>query len=229
MKYKSLIMATHWKPNIKIWWFELIFPPSLLVIENLQNHCIFKFLISNLSFWWNFTNKENAAMYQHRFSSEQCFHNHLYHGWKFHSCSLCGWEEGHPDSHYIWLCPISGALWPLAGYWVHNLESHPIQGSWWVLIHTTYSSNVISYARSRNSFHSFHFLYRKCFKTNLNASFQIPSPTKFTISTYDFSFHFTITSVACAVDPSVTMSSTNFSFQNLVFWNLFEFSVAEIT
>jgi hypothetical protein len=27
---------------------------------------------------------------------------------------------------------------------------------------------------------------------------------------------------------SVTMSSTDFSFQNLVFWNLFEFSVAEI-
>jgi hypothetical protein len=28
---------------------------------------------------------------------------------------------------------------------------------------------------------------------------------------------------------SVTTSSTDFSFQNLVFWNLFEFSVAEIT
>jgi hypothetical protein len=28
----------------------------------------------------------------------------------------------------------------------------------------------------------------------------------------------TITSVACAVGPSVTMSSTDFSFQNLVFW-----------
>jgi hypothetical protein len=27
----------------------------------------------------------------------------------------------------------------------------------------------------------------------------------------------------------VTMSSTDFSFQNLVFWNLFEFSAAEIT
>jgi hypothetical protein len=38
-----------------------------------------------------------------------------------------------------------------------------------------------------------------------------------------------ITSVACAVGPSVTMSSTDFSFQNLVFWNLFEFSAAEIT
>jgi hypothetical protein len=35
--------------------------------------------------------------------------------------------------------------------------------------------------------------------------------------------------VAFAVGPSVTMSSTDFSFQNLVFWNLFEFSVAEIT
>jgi hypothetical protein len=37
------------------------------------------------------------------------------------------------------------------------------------------------------------------------------------------------TSVACASGPSVTTSSTDFSFQNLVFWNLFEFSVAEIT
>jgi hypothetical protein len=36
-------------------------------------------------------------------------------------------------------------------------------------------------------------------------------------------------SVACAVGPSVTMSSTDFSFQNLVFWNFFEFSAAEIT
>jgi hypothetical protein len=37
------------------------------------------------------------------------------------------------------------------------------------------------------------------------------------------------TSVACAVGPSVIMSSIDFSFQNLVFWNLFEFSAAEIT
>jgi hypothetical protein len=37
------------------------------------------------------------------------------------------------------------------------------------------------------------------------------------------------TSVACAVGPSVTMSSNDFSFWNLVFWNLFEFSAAEIT
>ncbi len=36
-------------------------------------------------------------------------------------------------------------------------------------------------------------------------------------------------SVAYAIDPSVTTSSTNFSFQNLVFWNLFEFSTLEIT
>jgi hypothetical protein len=38
-----------------------------------------------------------------------------------------------------------------------------------------------------------------------------------------------ITSVACAVGPSVTMSSTDFSFQNLVFWNLFEFSTTKIS
>ncbi len=35
-------------------------------------------------------------------------------------------------------------------------------------------------------------------------------------------------SVACAIGPSVTTSSTDFSFQNLAFWNLFEFSAAEI-
>ncbi len=138
------------------------------------------------------------------------------------------WLSLHLVVDSIWL-KAAGTLWPLAGYRVHNLESHPIQGSWRVYIHTTYSSNVISYAQSRNSFHSFHFLYRKCFRTNLNASFQIRPTTKFTISTYDFSFHFTITSVACAVGPSVTMSSTIFSFQNLVFWNLFEFLAAEIT
>jgi hypothetical protein len=36
------------------------------------------------------------------------------------------------------------------------------------------------------------------------------------------------TSVACAVRPSVITSTTDSSFQNLVFWNLFEFSAAEI-
>ncbi len=35
------------------------------------------------------------------------------------------------------------------------------------------------------------------------------------------------TSVACAIGPSVNTFSTDFSFQNLVFWNLFEFSVVE--
>ncbi len=35
------------------------------------------------------------------------------------------------------------------------------------------------------------------------------------------------TGAACAVDTSVTTSSTDFSFQNLVFWNLFKFSAAE--
>jgi hypothetical protein len=37
----------------------------------------------------------------------------------------------------------------------------------------------------------------------------------------------TNTSVACAVGSLVTTSSTDFSFQ--IFWNLFEFSAAEIT
>jgi hypothetical protein len=37
------------------------------------------------------------------------------------------------------------------------------------------------------------------------------------------------TSVVFVIGPNVTMSITDFSFQNLVFWNLFEFSVAKIT
>jgi hypothetical protein len=37
----------------------------------------------------------------------------------------------------------------------------------------------------------------------------------------------TATSVAFVVGPGITMSPTDFSFQNLVFWNLFEFSAAE--
>ncbi len=37
------------------------------------------------------------------------------------------------------------------------------------------------------------------------------------------------TNVACAIGPSVTTSSTDFSFQDPVFWNLFEFSTIEIT
>ncbi len=42
-------------------------------------------------------------------------------------------------------------------------------------------------------------------------------------------FVFLSTSVACSVSPSTTTFATDFSFENLVFWNLFEFSVAEIT
>jgi hypothetical protein len=33
--------------------------------------------------------------------------------------------------------------------------------------------------------------------------------------------------VACALGPSVNTYSTDFSFQNLVFWDLFEFLVAK--
>jgi hypothetical protein len=41
--------------------------------------------------------------------------------------------------------------------------------------------------------------------------------------------HLGLASAACAIGPSVITFSTDFSFQNLVFWNLFEFSGAEIT
>ncbi len=56
------------------------------------------------------------------------------------------------------------------------------------------------------------------------------SSTKFAISTLMFlgDFYTSTASVASAVGQSVTTSSTDFSFQNLVFWNLFEFTVAEI-
>jgi hypothetical protein len=50
-----------------------------------------------------------------------------------------------------------------------------------------------------------------------------------TYRVFDQVIKFVTTSVDCAIGPSVTMFSTDFSFQNLVFWNLFEFSGAEIT
>ncbi len=60
-----------------------------------------------------------------------------------------------------------------------------------------------------------------------------PKSTEFDLdinmsSTYWYNFYCPLTSVTCAVGPSVTRSTTDFSFQNLVFWNLFEFSVAKI-
>ncbi len=56
-----------------------------------------------------------------------------------------------------------------------------------------------------------------------------PQDNKYVWLRMENSFELRMTSVACAVGPSVTTSSTDFSFQNLVFWNLFEFSAAEIT
>jgi hypothetical protein len=52
------------------------------------------------------------------------------------------------------------------------------------------------------------------------------------ISKYTQLIHTTLqenTSVTRVIGPSVTTSSTDFSFQNLVFWNLFEFSAIEFT
>ncbi len=60
---------------------------------------------------------------------------------------------------------------------------------------------------------------------NLIASCMYYAPKECTLTNYVLES----TSVACAVGPSVTTSSTDFSFQNLVFGNLFEFSAAEIT
>ncbi len=73
---------------------------------------------------------------------------------------------------------------------------------------------------SNRLFGFFHFLFCK----NLAGSGKIPSfkNASFTTGSY-------FNSVACAIGPSVTTSSTEFSFQNLVFWNLFEFSATEIT
>jgi len=34
--------------------------------------------------------------------------------------------------------------------------------------------------------------------------------------------------VACAIGPSVTMFSIDFSFQNLFIYNIFEFSLVEV-
>jgi hypothetical protein len=52
---------------------------------------------------------------------------------------------------------------------------------------------------------------------------------KAVLKVHNYSFKTIQTSVASALGPSVTTSSTEFSFQNLVFWIYFEFSVAEIT
>jgi hypothetical protein len=46
---------------------------------------------------------------------------------------------------------------------------------------------------------------------------------------YEVDVRIAYTPVACAVGLSVITSLTDFSFQNLVFWNLFEFSAAQIT
>ncbi len=40
--------------------------------------------------------------------------------------------------------------------------------------------------------------------------------------------HIIHTSVAYAIGPNGTMSLTDFSFENLAFWNLFEFWVVKI-
>jgi len=50
-----------------------------------------------------------------------------------------------------------------------------------------------------------------------------------TCESFLFLLVFMSTSVACALAPSINRSSTDFSFQNLVFKNLFEFSAIEIT
>ncbi len=64
MKYGSLIifhnfLATHWKPNIEIYWFSLFCPP-LLATENLQNN-LFRILFYFILLWWNFTDKRKTV------------------------------------------------------------------------------------------------------------------------------------------------------------------------
>jgi hypothetical protein len=48
------------------------------------------------------------------------------------------------------------------------------------------------------------------------------------LPSFSFLYIYIYSSVGCAACPSVTTSPTEFSFENLVFWNLFEFLVAEI-
>ncbi len=73
--------------------------------------------------------------------------------------------------------------------------------------------------------HSICILHAPTFGIDVNK----PTGNKHVIITTSFNHLFMSTSVACAVGPCVTTSSSDFSFQNLVFYNLFEFSVAEIT
>ncbi len=64
---------------------------------------------------------------------------------------------------------------------------------------------------------------------NTLLGFAFSFPIYFKTASFTTRSYFIHTSVACAVDPSVTTFSTDFSFQNLVFWNLFEFLATEIT
>jgi hypothetical protein len=62
-----------------------------------------------------------------------------------------------------------------------------------------------------------------CFCENQLSRFQASSQNK------NLQVSPIMTSVAYVIGPSVIMSSIDFPFQNLVFWNLFEFSMVEIT
>ncbi len=64
-----------------------------------------------------------------------------------------------------------------------------------------------------------------CSKTSKNRSHCMTTIILYKISILLYS----PCSVACAVGLSVTTSLTEFSFQNLVSWSLFEFSATEIT
>jgi hypothetical protein len=87
------------------------------------------------------------------------------------------------------------------------------------LIRTHYSGNII---------HTIHWLIRL-------STFCIPTffyhhlRPSLMLRTYSWGLISIDTSLGCAIHPSVNLSSTNFSFQNLIFWNLFEFSMEKFT
>ncbi len=117
-------------------------------------------------------------------------------------------------------------LWPILDDTIHTLNHHET------------SHHSLSFAQSCVIVNYIHLPKQmatslsECF-VGKNHQFQLELGLIFWIgillNNQTQNVNFICTSMACAIGPSVTASSTDSSFQNPVFWNLFEFSAVEIT
>ncbi len=83
-----------------------------------------------------------------------------------------------------------------------------------------YNMNWITKHFPKHKGVSYNVNQMKCYSLTKQSLWQLDMPFICTSSSMD--------RMACAIGQSVTTSSTDFSFQNLVFWNLFEFSMEKI-